>query len=170
MIHFSKFKLITVLVFVGLLSSCKKDFLELNPPTSLTPDQALATEADLLVALRGAYAGLRGVDFYGRTIPILGDIMSDNTYQHSLNTNRYTLFNNYTFNTTDGNVLGLWGSAYSVILRTNRIIASPVASNANVDQYKGEAYAIRALAYFTLIRYFARPYTDNPDNLGVPIV
>jgi hypothetical protein len=38
-----------------------------------------------------------------------------------------------------------------------------------VDQYKGEAYAIRALNYFTLVRYFARPYTDNPAGLGVPI-
>ena len=169
MIHFSKYKLLLGLVFVGLFSSCKKEFLELAPPTSLTPDKALGTEADLLVALRGAYAGLRGVDFYGRTIPILGDIMADNSYQHTLNTNRYTLYNNYTFNTTDGNALGIWNSGYSVILRANNIINSPVATTAKVDQYKGEAYAVRALAYFTLIRYFARPYTDNPSGLGVPI-
>lgn len=169
MIKFSKYKIILVLTFIGLFGSCKKDFLELNPPTSLTPGQALASEADLLVALRGAYAGLRGVDFYGRTIPVLGDILADNSYQHSLNTNRYTLYNNYTFNTTDGNALGIWNSAYSVILRTNNIINASVGASANIDQYKGEAYAIRALSYFTLIRYFARPYTDNPAGMGVPI-
>src|SRR4029079_18431230 len=140
------------------LSSCKKEFLELNPPTSLTPDQALGTEADLLVALRGAYAGFRGVDFYGRTVPVLGDIMADNSYQHGINTNRYTLFNNYTYNVTDGNVLGIWTTGYTVILRANNIINSEIATSANVDQYKGEAYAVRALSYFTLIRYFARPY------------
>jgi len=167
---FSKYKLLTALVFIGLLSSCKKEFLELNPPTSLTPDQALGAEADLLVALRGAYAGLRGVDFYGRTIPVLGDIMADNSYQHAINTNRYTLFNNYTYNVTDGNVLGIWNTGYTVILRTNNIINAPLEASVNVDQYKGEAYAVRALAYFTLIRYFARPYTDNPAGLGVPIV
>ena len=167
---FSKYKLLTALVFIGLLSSCKKEFLELNPPTSLTPGQALGTEADLLVALRGAYAGLRGVDFYGRTIPVLGDIMADNSYQHAINTNRYTLFNNYTYNVTDGNVLGIWNTGYTIILRANNIINAPIASTANVDQYKGEAYAVRALAYFTLVRYFARPYTDNPAGLGVPIV
>jgi hypothetical protein len=113
---------------------------------------------------------MRNVDLYGRTVPVLGDIMSDNTYQHALNTNRYTLFNNYSFNATDGNVAGLWASAYTVILRANRIIAAPLSSSPTVDQYKGEAYAIRALMYFTLVRYFARPYTDNPDGLGVPIV
>jgi len=162
--------IVMIALLAVTLTSCKKDFLELNPPTSLVPAQALGTEADLLVALRGAYAGLRGVDFYGRSMPILGDLMADNTYQHALNTNRYTLYNNYTFNTTDGNVLGLWGSAYNVILRTNNVINSPIASNANVNQYKGEALAIRALSYFTLVRYFGRPFTDDPNSLAVPLI
>lgn len=159
-----------LMVLAVSLGSCKKDFLDLKPPTSLTPDQALGSEADLLVALRGAYAGLRGVDLYGRTVPILGDIMADNAYQHPLNTNRYTLFNNYTFVTTDGNVFGIWATAYNVILRANNIINSNVPSNANVEQYKGEARAIRALSYFTLVRYFAKPFTDDPNALGVPII
>jgi hypothetical protein len=169
MIKILKFTLLPVLL-MATFSSCKKEFLELDPPTSLTPDQALGTEADLLVALRGAYSGLRGADFYGRTLPVIGDIMADNAYQHPLNTNRYTLFNNYTFNTTDGNVLGIWNTGYSVILRANNIINSSVASTAKVNQYKGEARAIRALAYFSMIRYFARPYTDNPAGQGVPLV
>lgn len=162
-----------VFLFVGLLASfasCKKEFLELTPPTSLTPDQALLAESDLLVALRGAYAGLRGVDVYGRTLPILGDNLADNSYQSALNTNRYTLFNNYTYTVADGNVTGIWNGLYTVILRANNIINSPIASNANVDQYKGEAYAIRALCYFTLVRHFATPYADNPAALGVPII
>lgn len=153
-----------------LFTSCKKSFIELDPPTSLTPSQALATELDLQVALRGAYAGMRNVDYWGRTIPIIGDVMADNAYQSSTNTNRYTLFNNYSFNTTDGNVLGFWSAAYTDILRANNIINSPVASNANVDQYKGEARCIRALAYFTLVRYFAKPYTDDPNAPGVPLI
>jgi starch-binding outer membrane protein, SusD/RagB family len=170
MIRISKYTGMAGLILLLAVSSCKEKFLELNPPTSLTPGQALGTEADLLVALRGAYAGLRGVDFYGRTIPILGDVMADNAYQHSLNTNRYTLYNNYSYNVTDGNVLGFWTTAYTVILRANNIISSSVAATANVDQYKGEAYAIRALCYFTLVRNMAKPYTDDPASLGVPII
>ncbi|MDX5435704.1 MAG: RagB/SusD family nutrient uptake outer membrane protein, partial [Pontibacter sp.] len=45
-----------------------------------------------------------------------------------------------------------------------------ITSQANVDQYKGEAYAIRALMYFELVRHFAEPYTAKPNALGVPIV
>jgi hypothetical protein len=157
-------------VLLVSLASCKKSFLELDPPTSLTPEVALATEADLQVALRGAYAGLKSTALYGRSLPVLGDMMGDNTYQSTLNTNRYTLFNNNTYTVTDGDVAGLWSAAYTVILRANNIINSPVAANANVNQIKGEAYAIRALAYYNLVRFFATPYTQDPAALGVPLV
>jgi len=108
-------KMLLVIVLLATMVSCKKEFIELNPSTSLTPTQALGSEADLLVALRGAYSGLRGVDFYGRSMPIWGDIMADNAYQSALNTNRYTFFNDYSdtkgATSADANVLGLWTSA-----------------------------------------------------------
>ena len=57
------YKMLLVIVLLATMASCKKSFITLDPPTSLTPSVALGTEADLQVALRGAYAGLRGVDF-----------------------------------------------------------------------------------------------------------
>ena len=161
--------IVTTVLFLSL-ASCEKSFLELKPPTSLTPEFALATEADLQVALRGAYAGLKSTALYGRSLPVLGDMMADNTYQSALNTNRYTSFNLYNYLVTDGDVAGLWNASYSVILRANNIINSPIADNANIQQIKGEAYAIRALAYFNLVRYFASPYTVDPSKLGVPVI
>ena len=152
------------------LASCQKSFLELAPPTSLAPEYALASEADLQVALRGAYSGLKSTNLYGRTLPVLGDMIADNTYQSVLNTNRYTAFSNYNYAVTDGDISGIWNSSYGVILRANNVINSKIADNANVLQYKGEAYAIRALAYFNLVRYFATPYTKDPSALGVPLV
>lgn len=169
-----KFNLLLIIVLLVTFASCKKSFIEINSPTSLTPDIALGTEADLLVALRGAYAGLRGVDFYGRTLPVLGDLMADNAYQSTLNTNRYTYFNNYsnTIGATaaDGNAAGMWATAYTTILRANNIINSAVPTTVNVSQYKGEAYALRALCYFALVRHFAKPYAEDPNALGVPII
>lgn len=172
MIQFFKYKMGLTLVaaIVIFTASCKKDYLALTPPTSLTPESALANESDLSTALLGAYAGLRNVDFSGRTVPVLGVLMSDNSYQSLVNSNRYTNFNNYLFVVADGNVSGFWNAAYRNILRCNNIINSSIPGNANVNQFKGEAYAIRAFCYFTLVRSFARPFTDNPDALGVPIV
>lgn len=167
-----KYKVLLGMVSLSTLVSCKEEFLERNPTTAISFNQAVATANDMQVALNGAYAGLRGVDFYGRTLPVIGDVMADNAYQSALNTNRYTQFNRYNYNVADGNASGIWNTAYSVILRANNIINAPVdtTGNATVSQYKGEAYAIRALSYFSIVRYFARPYTDNPSALGVPIV
>jgi starch-binding outer membrane protein, SusD/RagB family len=152
------------------LTSCKKEFLDLKPYTALPNDDALKTEADVQVALRGAYASLRGVDVFGRTVPVLGDIMADNVYQSAQNSNRYTNYNQYVQIVTDGNALGMWTQSYSSILRCNNIINSTLAGNVNVNQYKGEAYAIRALNYFNLVRFFAKPYTQDPASFGVPII
>jgi hypothetical protein len=170
MMKISKYTMMIAITAITSLTSCKKDFLELNPPSNLTPEQALATEADLQVALRGAYAGLRATGLYGRAVPIIGDVLADNAYQHSTNTNRYTVYNNLTATSQDADALLVWTEGYKVILRANRIISSDIPSSVNVDQYKGEAYAVRALAYFTLVRFFAKPYTDSPDALGIPIV
>jgi starch-binding outer membrane protein, SusD/RagB family len=168
------FKVRNIMLLLGILAimntSCKKDFLERVPPTALSVPEALKTEGDLQVALRGVYAGLRAADLYGRTIPILGDLMGDNVYQSITNSNRYTLYNQYAMPVNDGNATGMWANAYQVILRCNNIINSPIASNVNVNQYKGEAYAVRALMYFNLVLFYSKPYTDNTTGFGVPLV
>lgn len=163
-------KSFTIVLLLVFFSSCKKDFLDRSPYTSLTPTQALGTEADLQVALRGAYAGLRNADLFGRTVPVAGDEYSDNAYVSVKNSGRYIQFNTYAITVADGNVGGFWTAAYSTILRANNIINSPLTGTTNITQYKGEAYAIRALCYFYLVRYFAKPFTDDPASLGVPIV
>jgi hypothetical protein len=162
-------------LIVGLLTammqlSCKKNFLDLRPPTSLPVEDALKTEADLMVALRGAYAGLRTIDLWGRTIPVVGDVMADNAYISIQNSNRYLAYHKYEVNRSDGNVLGLWTNAYHVILRCNNIINANPGTSTNVNQYKGEAFAVRALLYFTLLNFFSKPYSEDPDSPGVPVV
>jgi starch-binding outer membrane protein, SusD/RagB family len=168
-IHKNIFVLAVIAIALSV-TSCKKSYLEKFPPTALPPEQALATESDLQAALRGAYAGLRSTDFLVRTVPVFGDLLADNTYVSLTNSGRYTVFNNYNWTVADGNISGFWTAAYTAILRANNIINANVSANANVNQYKGEAYAIRALCYFYLVRYFAKPYTDDPNSLGVPIV
>src|SRR6188768_796434 len=138
-----KYKLLSLItIFMMVLPACKKEFLDKLPPTSLTPELALATEADLQTALMGTYAGLRATDFFGRSTPVFGDLMADNGYVSLTNSGRYTNFNTYTYTVIDGNVVGMWRAAYTAILRANNIINSTVATSVNVSQYRGEAYAV----------------------------
>lgn len=153
-----------------LFTSCSKDFLEVDPYTSVEAGQALKTEADMLVALRGMYSGMRNSNLYGRTIPLLGDLRADVTYISPQNSNRYIDEQRYTITVNNGNATATWGAAYTVILRANNIINASVTESAAVKQYKGEAYAVRALMYFELARFYAKPFTDAPASFGVPLV
>ncbi|WP_158796397.1 RagB/SusD family nutrient uptake outer membrane protein [Pedobacter sp. L105] len=153
-----------------LLGSCKKDFLDQKPYTSVAAGDAVKTEADLQLALTGAYANLRSSNLYGRTLPVFGDLLADNVFVSSANSGRYISENTYTVVINDGDVAGVWTDAYSTILRANNIIDAALTGGATVNQIKGEAYAIRALVYFDLVRAYGKPYTDDPNSPGVPIV
>ena len=150
--------------------SCKKDFLDLSPYDQVPTDQAITDEAGMQAAANGMYAQLRSVNLYGRSLPLYGDIMADNAFISTQNSNRYLAQLNYTYISSNADIQGTWGSAYNGILRANNIINSNVPSTANSNQLKGEALTVRALMYFNLINFFAKQYTVDPNAPGVPLV
>ncbi|WP_337042972.1 RagB/SusD family nutrient uptake outer membrane protein [Emticicia sp. 17c] len=160
--------LVLGVLITSFLSSCKESFLELAPYTQVPNEAAVATEADLLVALRGTYAQLRSANLFGRTIPVIGDLGADNVFLSSRNSGRYFAFDQYVITTANADYEGFWNNAYTAILRANNVINAKLADNANVNQIKGEAYAIRGLLYFNLVRSFAK--SGDPAAEGVPIV
>lgn len=165
----SKIYYITFLTALMILGSCKKSYLEQSPFDSLTPEQALGSEAVLADNVNGAYSALRSVFLFGRDFVITGDLMADNTYVEIRNSGRYLIQYNYTMSSSDGIASEMWSTAYTGILRANRVIDADLTGG-NVASIKAEAYAIRALLYFKLVTLFAKPYTDDPNALGVPLV
>jgi hypothetical protein len=164
-------KIVSVSVaLLTLFSSCKKEFLNLTPYNALPIGQAVNSEANMYTAVNGMYASMRSANLYGRTLPIKGDLMADNTFIKPSNSGRYLDFNQYDITTGNANANGVWSSAYAVIKNANLIINADLAANTNINQMRGEAFATRALMYFELVRNFAKPYTVDPDGLGVPIV
>ena len=153
-----------------LFTSCKKEFLELDPYAEVPTDLAITNEASMQAAANGMYSQLRNANLYGRTLPLWGDLLADNLFISTQNSNRYLTELNYTYTPTYANVSGTWAAAYNAILRANNIINADITSNANVAQYKGEALTIRALMYFNLVNYYAKPYSVDPNADGVPLV
>lgn len=161
-----------LLLGVALLSaSCKKSFLDQKPYDAAVVSDAIKTEDDMNTALNGMYSSLRATDFYGRTFAVKGDLMADKTFLSSQNSGRYTQFNLYNIVKTDGYASNIWYNSYKAIKNANLVINSGLqASNDNISQMLSEAFAVRAMVYFDLVRNFAKPYTVAPDALGVPIV
>jgi len=155
---------------VMMTTSCKKSFLDLRPYTSVSSDVAITNESDMQAALNGTYGNMNSANLYGRSTPLFGDLVSDNVYISTINSNRYLDFFQINYTVTDANGQGIWQSAYSTILRANNVINSSLTGNENIDQLRGEALAIRALMYFELVKFFGKPYTVDPNALGVPLI
>ncbi|WP_179223056.1 RagB/SusD family nutrient uptake outer membrane protein [Pontibacter ummariensis] len=153
-----------------LLGSCGEDFLEQEPYDAVPVGEAINSPAELQTAVFGMYASLRTADAYGRTIPVLGDLMADNTYVAPLNSGRYLVQNVYRTEAVTGEPREIWTALYASILRANQIINADIPSTPVVEQLKGEAYAVRALAYHELVKFFAQPFTVAPNAPGVPII
>ncbi|MFD2246267.1 RagB/SusD family nutrient uptake outer membrane protein [Pontibacter ruber] len=153
-----------------LLGSCKDEFLDQEPYSSLPIGSAILTADDMQSAANGMYQSLRSTDTFGRNIPLMGDLMADNVYIAPANSGRYIAQNAYTTTVATAEPANMWSALYTTILRANTIINATVPASPTVDQLKGEAYAVRALCYFELTKFFATPYTVNPNALGVPLV
>jgi len=88
--------------------------------------------------------------------------------------------NTMTHTATDANVSRMWNQMYQVVTNANAIIANEEKLKAIITplqqeefgQLIGEAYAVRALAYFDLAKFFSRPlkHTADGSHLCVPLV
>lgn len=157
------------------LVSCADDFLELNPHQSVSLDGAIQSVDDYNAAIYGTYSAMQSSNYYGRYFVLVPDVMSDDVKQNS-QANRARDFSDYVVNSNDGIASGMFNTIYNTILRANTVINAkaeiPAAVKAQVDQVVGEAYAIRALAHFDLVRMFAQHYGFSSGNThaGISIV
>lgn len=165
---------IKLIILAGSLSllmlSCKKEFLNLEPYNQIPLDAIITNENDMQAAVNGTYAQLRDVDLFGRTLPLIGDLLADNVFISTTNSNRYIAEFTYAYINTSGNALNTWNDAYNAILRANNVINSTLPVTAVSSQLRGEALTLRALMYFTLVNLYAKPFTVDPNAEGVPIV
>lgn len=161
-----KFISISIIGFILLLAlgSCE-DFLEKNPQGQLTQNIFPVSESDALLVTNAAYESLRNWHYNSGGFPIL-DIMSDDSHKGSTPNDAlptvgpYDLF---TFNATQDGLDRWWATLYEGIKRTNVVIEKvpSIAMNTETrDIYIAEAYFLRALYYFDLVRAWG----------GVPLV
>lgn len=157
--------IIFILIFISIafLASC--DVLDQSPEMSITDDQAFVSKSSTQAALMGVYSGLQSGSYYGRDYVALGYLPGDNvewsgsfSFYQQVDANRLTADNS--------TITGVWRAIYSTINSANHVIAKvqavsdPTFSQQEKDQVQGEAYFIRALAYFDLARGWG----------GVPLV
>jgi hypothetical protein len=164
-----------IIITAVLFGSCSKDFINLNPPSSLNTSGFYKTETDMNQAVLSAYGNLRSV--YNGTFVRLGEIRSDNTTFSWLsgnpaNENGIDVFASPLL-PENGYLSDAWNGAYNVILRSNIVIGRSenitFIQESTKNQYIAEARFLRALMYFWLNRVFGG-YSTGGELLGVIIV
>jgi len=175
---FKNISRIALLVPVLMVASACTD-LVLEPHASVSNDAYFSTVSDFEAAIIGAYDILSSAAYYGRSIHLMSDIMGNDVKQ-SGSANRYQEFADFEGQVVTGHgyETGLWTNGYIAINRVNMLLAAadgfeaPSALASDFNQLQGEAYAIRGLAHFDLVRMYGQHYTFTADasHPGVPIV
>jgi hypothetical protein len=152
-----KYTIIYLVLFLAI-TSCKKDFIELNDPNKVTIENSIKTENDVLLYLNGAYQTLRSSDNIGEGSGLYTDERSDDTGRNDAQSNAGIpfQFNDFSLLPSNINLKSHWVSLYSAISRCN-IITSNIdnVTFANADtkaNYLAQTKFIRALMYFQLVR------------------
>lgn len=168
---------IWILLIAVSISSCKK-FLDVQPKNAAPDDLTITDKASAETALRGAYRSLASGPYYGTTFQFAiylqgGELEWGDSRTVNLQ------FIQHDVKADNEEVQSVWSAIYQTIDRANHILAKvPAVDDLNFtetvkSQILGEAYFIRALAYFDLARTWGgvqivlEPTTTSNDKKGI---
>ncbi len=158
------------LAFVLLLSSCSKEFLEIEPQDRLTIDNFYRNETEIKAATASLY-GFPWFDFNDKFFWLVGDCMSGNMYYTYDQEGQF-----FFFSFTEGNshLSAGWKGLFRVVSYANSIIndmprlAAGKASQEVIDKALGEARFVRGMAYYLLAELWGEvPIVENSTELVV---
>ena len=157
------------------VSSCNKEFLSAVPELDLSDATVFNTPARVLSQVNGLYGSAKNGSLFGGRYLIYNDIRGEDWVNRT--TNSVTGYSTYQGNQdpSDSYLAGFWIQGYLTINRANLFLeglaANPNAvSSTLAANYRGEAKFLRALTYFSLVQYFAKPYIlDKGASAGLPL-
>ncbi|WP_149527130.1 RagB/SusD family nutrient uptake outer membrane protein [Sphingobacterium hotanense] len=166
-------------VAVSLLQSCKKDFLDLNPETELAVGNSLQSETELTLYLNNLYGRYIKGHFDGwadtRLNPsitggshlLAGDFMTDNMVKYG---NIHSILDQTYKTPTNGTDVGwVWEDLRSVhYFLENYKNALPSVNNdaSKLDKYVGEALFFKSWDYYRKLMLFGDvPWYNSTMNI-----
>lgn len=170
-------KYLFFLLIVFVFSSCEK-YLDVAPRASISDEQPIFDQASAETAIRGVYSALADAGYYGTSFQSIGYLSGDNI-QWTGSQSQVQEFINHQVNADNSTINAAWIAIYRTINRANNVISKVSAleqgklSTALQNQIIGEAYFIRALAYFDLARTWGgvplitEPTLTKEDNIGI---
>ncbi|WP_212004291.1 RagB/SusD family nutrient uptake outer membrane protein [Chitinophaga sp. HK235] len=174
-----RYKHIAWMLIATLVASCSKDFLNQDPQSATETRHTIKDLAGLQAAINGVYSLMQNENYYGRTMLLLPDLRADNEYVSVVNSNRYRNLDQYIVTANDVYITDAWNLLYRVVANANMVIQKGpsvsllpfAADSSEAGQIVAEAYALRGLVFFDLVRLYAQAYNYTPDasHMGIPL-
>ncbi|MBA4850570.1 RagB/SusD family nutrient uptake outer membrane protein [Emticicia sp. BO119] len=165
------------LLLITGLASCNK-FLDVSPKNSVSDATTIVDKSSAETAVRGMYNSLASGSYYGTSFQSIGYLSGDNIARTGPSTDP-SQFIDHNVTADNGTINSVWNAIYNTINRANHVIAKvPAVDDIRLtqelkNQLLGEAYFVRALAYFDLARTWGgvqivlEPTQSVQDKIGV---
>ncbi len=156
------------------ISSCTQDILDTVPETSIVDTKAFSTPEQFLAQVNGLYSSIKAGALYGGGFLIWSELRGEEFLNGSQNTGDGAAIYNQNALASADQISSLWSAGYSTINNVNIFIeranSSTVISDETKKAYIAEAKFLRALAYFSLVQFYARPYAEGAGSArGLPL-
>lgn len=159
---------IVLIIALGLLSGCSKDFLDQPPRAALTQGSYPVSAEDAMLATNAAYNSLRAWQINTGGFPLL-DMMADDAVKGSNpgDGTAISVYDKFEHNATEGSVERWYKTLYEAVRRCNLVITAIPDIDMDVvlrERLLGESRFLRAYYYSQLVRGFgAVPLVTEVD-------
>ncbi len=164
-----------LLTFGGF--SCQNNLLEPTSQIQFSDQVVFSNPARIALQVNGLYSFVKVGGFLGGRVQVYGDIRANDFINRATNNVTGTAVWNHTLTETSVNdVISMWGAGYAAINQINVFLAGLDANAGSLPSnfaatslnYQGEARFLRALCYYTMLQYYARPYTAGAGDGSLP--
>lgn len=177
-----KTKIIQLLIITGLLTGLAGCELDVEPSDAINTSSIASTSDGILNVTNGCYALFKdNVEFGGyidqnnnylRQYFQMSDFASDDIVCGQVTEDPLFYSFTLTHSPDQANARFFWYISYKIINSTNTVIeiADQITDkDQTTRQLIGENYFLRAFCHFNLLRFYAKPYSIDPNAPGIII-
>ncbi|MDX1543446.1 MAG: RagB/SusD family nutrient uptake outer membrane protein [Christiangramia sp.] len=163
--------MILLVAMVAAGTSCSTEDLDPSLEQSKESANAILSVGDMEGVLKGAYNRFSSSGYYGRDYLVTNEVRTENVFSNG-NSGRFSTEAAFQYLP---NSVYIWDNAYEVIAVANILIQTDLSTlelseseRAYAVHIQGQAYAIRALAHYDLLKTYGQQYVGG--DLGVPYI
>lgn len=174
------FFILVLALVMGVVSGCKKEFLDLAPADTISSQQLAENPTAAQAIINGIYANLRTysigdpggfhIDYGLRGVMAGLDMMSQDNTMSAFHW--YGFFYNYDARVqTSSRTRILWNTYYTQVAEANSVINAIDASVTDpaAQALRGQGLALRAFFTFNTARIYAHTYIGHESDLSIPL-